>query len=370
VVDSPVVQPSVIGSDVELAEQAPKDREVPEREQPKERLYELDLFRFLAAVAVVFYHLLYIGALVDRAPSFPGASEVSRYGYLGVDFFFMLSGFVIIMSVSGRTATKFWKARVVRLFPAYWAAIGVTTLVLGLFSRWPSAKQLLANLTMLQDFLGVEDLDGSYWSLAVELRFYLLIGLVIAVRQIDRIEFLIAGWLGVVALDTVVSLPTWIGEPLITEWAQYFIAGITFALIRSDALVTRFRVSILTVAYLVALLYAEVWTTHLTSTHGNDFDPFVAWAAITMFFAMLAVVALRGFVALRKPRYAILGAVSYPLYLIHQEVGYAVFGNLGMNRWAEFAVTCAVVGSIALLITRFIEPPAARCLRIALQRRH
>ena len=71
-----------------------------------ERLQILDLLRFLAAMSVVFYHMTYRPAFLGGDPSshFPVVQAISRFGFLGVELFFLISGFVILWSASGRTA--------------------------------------------------------------------------------------------------------------------------------------------------------------------------------------------------------------------------------------------------------------------------
>ena len=65
------------------------------------RFYILDASRFLAAVAVVLFHYLFLGWSGGHVDSvkFESAGEVFKYGYLGVQFFFLISGFVIFMSI-------------------------------------------------------------------------------------------------------------------------------------------------------------------------------------------------------------------------------------------------------------------------------
>ena len=64
------------------------------------RIYQIDLFRFIAAVCVVLYHYLFRGWAADNMSdlSFNKIGHFFKYGYLGVNLFFIISGFVIILS--------------------------------------------------------------------------------------------------------------------------------------------------------------------------------------------------------------------------------------------------------------------------------
>ena len=108
---------------------------IPHNQAPpraKHRLEVLDGIRFLAAAYVVVFHF----AAGDRG-SWHGPSRVlfaplftvASYGWLGVELFFMISGFVICLSAWGKTIGQFAVSRFVRLYPAYWFAILLTTAV-------------------------------------------------------------------------------------------------------------------------------------------------------------------------------------------------------------------------------------------------
>jgi peptidoglycan/LPS O-acetylase OafA/YrhL len=145
-----------------------------------DRLYEIDLLRFLAASAVLLYHWSFAGAAREpwTVMQYPLISPFARYGYLGVDLFFIISGFVVLMSAMGSTPKRFFISRVVRLYPAFWVCCLLTftvAMLIGAPRFHVPAKHLLVNLTMMQGFLDVPHVDGVYWSLAVELKFYFLI---------------------------------------------------------------------------------------------------------------------------------------------------------------------------------------------------
>src|SRR5689334_8689300 len=139
------------------------------------RFPELDLVRFLAACGVMLFHYTYLGPQNHSWPgSFPFLGQIFKYGYLGVDVFFILSGFVILLTAYDKDAITFTAARFVRLYPAYWICVTLTALAILLTGTHHNAVtlwQYLANLTMVHGFAGIRDVSGVYWTLAVELQF-------------------------------------------------------------------------------------------------------------------------------------------------------------------------------------------------------
>src|ERR1051325_598311 len=91
------------------------------------RFPELDLLRFIAACGVMLFHYTYFGPQHHTWPgSFPILSQISKYGFLGVDVFFILSGFVILLTAYEKDAIAFTVARMIRLYPAYWICVTLT----------------------------------------------------------------------------------------------------------------------------------------------------------------------------------------------------------------------------------------------------
>jgi peptidoglycan/LPS O-acetylase OafA/YrhL len=82
----------------------------------------LDLARFVAALLVVFFHWCFLFNIADPAVQYKPWLELepyARYGYLGVNLFFLISGFLIVQSAYLKTPGHFLRARVTRLYPAY-----------------------------------------------------------------------------------------------------------------------------------------------------------------------------------------------------------------------------------------------------------
>jgi peptidoglycan/LPS O-acetylase OafA/YrhL len=171
------------------------------------RFYEIDLLRFLAALSVVFFHYGFRGYAADNMTTMPylWAAPFTKYGYLGVHLFFIISGFVILMTASSESARAFMVSRIVRLYPAFWVCCTITFLAilfLGGTRYSASWRQYTINMTMLNNMFGVESIDGVYWSLFVEIKFYCLVLLALLMGQISNVKELLGIWLAAALIMT------------------------------------------------------------------------------------------------------------------------------------------------------------------------
>lgn len=207
------------------------------------RFYEIDLLRFLSAFFVVVFHYTYTGYMEGFAPiaDFPVLREYTRYAYMGINFFFVISGFVIFMSVESTSSKKFLASRFTRLFPAYWTALLITTvtiLLIGDDKFSISIPQFIANLTMVNTLFGQNPIESAYWTLFIELQFYLLVFVVLLFNGLKHFIHVLAGILIVstVALYFPWARDTnmWIG--IFPHWSGYFAAGGIFYLIKRDGI--------------------------------------------------------------------------------------------------------------------------------------
>ena len=152
------------------------------------RVVAIDALRGLAALGVMFYH--YVGLIGSRNVPVSKVGgffcKLAGYGYLGVPVFFVLSGYVIAMtaarySFDPRTGSRFLLRRLVRLAPPYWALVLLTFITiltgnsLGFFKTTTvTTAQLSAHLIYGQNLLGFPSLDVAYWTLCLEVQFYLV----------------------------------------------------------------------------------------------------------------------------------------------------------------------------------------------------
>lgn len=138
----------------------------------------LQMLRGLAATLVVLFHLQ-AASLAEGLD--PGVLRWFMGGEVGVDVFFVLSGFVIFHTTLGRTgqgATWFLRQRFWRIVPPYWTALGMTLLALagqalmiGDWSAWPSAWEIVVSIFLLPL---PDQVMAIAWTLSVEGLFYLL----------------------------------------------------------------------------------------------------------------------------------------------------------------------------------------------------
>ena len=165
---------------------------------PKDRINEIDLLRFLAVMAVVIFHYAFRGYASDGMSIMPyPLAPLAKYGYFGVHLFFLISGFVILMTASNGSLRQFFVSRFARLYPAFWACCTITfiaTALIGAPRYTASIGQYLVNMTMMSDFLHVGSIDGVYWSLFVELRFYAFIAVLLMIGKIRKAELFLAIW--------------------------------------------------------------------------------------------------------------------------------------------------------------------------------
>lgn len=295
------------------------------------RVNEIDLLRFLAAIAVVLYHYAFRGYSSGNLTvmSYPSLAPVARYGYLGVELFFIISGFVILMTAANGSLRSFAVSRMVRLYPAYWACCTITFLVIlaiGAPRFTASLKQYLVNMTMLNSFLRVPSIDGAYWSLAVEMRFYALVAVVLAIRKIAHAEKFLVAWLIIsIGLETLPLPPQKILRFfLILEYSPYFIAGAAYFLIWSNGLSIT-RACVILGSWGLAIFQSIQGLPILERELNNKLNGYVVCAIISSFFVIMLLVSLRKTGSFGEKRWPIAGALTYPLYLLHQNIGYSIF---------------------------------------------
>lgn len=322
------------------------------------RLTQIDGLRAIAALGVVAFHYTtrFDQLFLHVAPThveFP-------YGYLGVNLFFAISGFVIFMTLDRiRAPLDFVVSRFTRLFPSYWAAVVITWLLVsavGLPAYEVSWKSALFNLTMLQAFFSVPDVDGVYWSLQIELLFYIWM---LALWVTGALRFSIsvcAGWLSVAILATMaervfnVRAPYAVTYFLLLDWIPWFAMGmIVFLTLKEKTFKTK-HAAVLLLAWLAIATKSQV--------------PALIAAPLT--FALLYGASRSRLRLLAWRPLVFFGVISYPLYLVHEKIGWLIIlkGEAFLPwPWLSIALAFICSVSLAIMLHKFVEGPSSKTIR-------
>ena len=333
------------------------------------RIYQIDLFRFIAALGVVLFHYLFRGwALGDNRCNinFNEIGHFFKYGYLGVDLFFIISGFVIVLSIKHNSISKFVISRLSRLYPIYWICVFLTFLAIKLYGSpqyHATLKQLFFNMSMFQNYMGVKNIDGVYWTLFVEMKFYIfIIGTYLILKKNLKITIdqLIFFWLFI----SLIYIPfndllvfKILNYFLILTWSSYFIAGIIFYQIYKRGLSYKYLI-LISIAFALSIYHSFIKTIHLESTYNTSFSPIVAGIVIFVFYILMLLVTTNKMKSINSHKLIKLGMLTYPLYLIHQNIGYIALNNLGdySNKYLlVFAIILAMI-IISYILSAFYEP--------------
>ncbi|WP_327289099.1 acyltransferase family protein [Streptomyces sp. NBC_01198] len=356
--------------------------EPPAKVRPRGRLRALDGLRLVAALMVAFYHYAGQDGIVagswGRTPRdiWPQASSMFNYGCLGVELFFVISGFVICMSGWGRTVKDFTISRITRLYPAYWAALIISTVVYVLadYQRIPNTD-LLVNFSMFQMPLGAHRVLGVCWTLWAEMRFYILFALVVVWPGASRKRVLLfcGLWMLAAVYADSSSASSFIKVALMPEYAPYFIGGMGLYLIYRfghDAV----SWGVVIAAFLIGQRYAVAANTvgrHVHVFHHRT--PMGVTLVVFLSFVAVAAVTLVPRIAAVNWRWlTTAGILTYPFYLIHEHVGWVTIDQFvhhtSLPDNVILPLTILVMLGVAWLVHLSVERTLAPRLKRVLNR--
>ncbi|EIK46724.1 Lct55 [Cellvibrio sp. BR] len=327
------------------------------------RLQALDLLRFIAALAVVLYHYT-----AQPNPTFPQIAQFTQFGYLGVPLFFMISGFVIAASAERRSPLIFMISRAARLYPAFW--IGVlftTTIMFALGASTPSTTDILLNLTMLNDYVGVNNIDGVYWTLQVELKFYGCIFLLMIFRLFTRYSLWLPIWLAITLSYLLFGQPSKMGWVINPGYSCYFISGICLYLLWNQK-----HTPVTNATLIISSLLCSYQSYHQAAGFMHSSEPYewvIAAIIAGIFHGFFLLIALSKFTLSPLNIYTILGGLTYPLYLLHNHAGKLLIDRLKPLLSESIAIffTTLLMLALSYLIYRFIEPQGARFFKTSFE---
>lgn len=323
------------------------------------RFPALDGLRAIAAVMVVFQH-------------YGGKTWQPMSGWLGVDLFFVLSGFLITTlalreeSRKGRVSLRdFYIRRVFRLMPVYYVVLGATALIYYWRGEWVTGaldEVLPYYLTFNNEYIAGGHIFGHSWTLAVEQKFYLvwpLLAFAAGVLPLRKRLGIVFGAIALLVAAMTVPFYTW-GTPSYIVILMGCVMAIVlhdprgFALLRG---LTRPWLGYVFGALLLAVQFSALKQIELT---GGETSVIISYGLVMCLLlpSMLGGGGLVRFFSTRPMRFV--GERSYSLYLVQQIAAIVLMATFPMFR-IERTFTAIVVTVVAILMAdllfRHVEQP-------------
>ena len=309
----------------------------------RHRIGVINALRGFAALAVAWGHF------VSGQGKYLGLS--GKYGYLGVDIFFVISGFVIPWSLYRSRYVlgdypRFLLKRNVRLYPPYLASIAIsilaTNFILVPLFHIPhmtvTGRDLLLHFAYLNDFFHVKWVNVVYWTLAIEFQWYLLVGLMMPLLASRRPGARFAATIAMVLPYYVVY---W--DRLVFHYLPVFLVGV---------FVFQYRARIIKLREMLGLIAVMVLVTYRIS----------GWLVPAVAIPTGLLIAFSTF---DHPVADRVGDISYSLYLLHLPIGVSVIGCL--SHWLPYSgyyigvldlIGIAASMWAASIMYRFVEKPS------------
>ncbi|HFC9253834.1 acyltransferase family protein [Enterococcus faecium] len=324
---------------------------------------ELNWLRGFAALIVMLFH--YTQRYTELFTSNIDFFVRITWGAAAVNVFFILSGFLGIYSLNTKDSVlKYLKKKIHRLYPVYWMCLLISVLFQFFFmdNRFVGWKVLLINFTMFQDFIGVPSVDGAYWTLAYELRFYIFIGVVLFMKKTNKIKLLTIMWVIFSAIISILEYDTNIfriidklfNYVLMPNFCSSFSSGIFLYYILCN------KRDFISKGGLIMSLILSYFT--------QSFQNFICLVVVVII--MFVIINIRNNSSNKYLRVintldkgplrwlSFISIISFPLYLIHQYVGYCILillENIGFRSEWILLVPIVVSITIAYFVHNFVE---------------
>lgn len=357
----------------------------------------LDGLRLAAALIVLLYHFLFLSwteapgdagirdlvglGTAGSPPIFSALVPVTSAGWVGVEVFFVISGFVITMSAHGKRAGAFALGRFARLFPALLAFSLLACLVVSLTGVLPVHEAMMRTARSVVLFPKGPWIDGAIWTLVAELVFYVLIWAVLLLRQESLLPLLTRlAVTAQVVLWGAVTLSPLSGHDLSALAGSYplrvtlistgcfFLLGMLAYEAWANGL-NAGRALWIAAAFACCIASLDAMAAHaIASTRfaQGSAAPILLWCAA---MAVAAIGIARESQAPAAPAVQAwmrqIGLLTYPLYLVHQISGGWLLGRAyaaGVAPAQAVGLTTIACLAISLVFATRIERPARRAI--------
>lgn len=350
-----------------------------------DRYVGIDLVRVFAAAIVALFHLAYWPWVRPKATIAPILTELHfddlfsaffSFGWVGVNIFFVISGFAIAASISrAKSPVDFAWRRVLRLLPAVLVCAPITAVLALSFSLWPTTV-VMERLFRAVFFVPFGPyIDGQYWTLGVELAFYTLVCIILAVRS-SAIETVLVT-LGIAISLAWIGSSVWAGDVhhpfagLSGRWRQLFllhhapqftIGALMFFM------VTDRRQVLLRAGTIAICATASILVIYDRASRGGADGAAIVWVISCAMIFLSAVYdrQIRNKIGPFAPVIVKAGRATYPFYLLHNIVGaYLMLGAAlcGLNSYWSLTFSLLAISCFSAAIAGYLEPRIKTALR-------
>jgi len=367
----------------------------------RDHLYALDVLRFCAAFAVMVFHFCFyswasngasIAIMFDAAARYETLAPFTWFGWVGVQIFFVISGFVIANSAHGAAPSAFLKGRLLRLYPAAWMCAGVSLAAWMFIAHRPLAQELDDFTRSVTLWITGPWIDDVYWSLAVEIVFYALVFGVLVARRIvslAAIPWLLTALCVVhdvffgalrqftesVLGERLFGWIDWRHDILLMQHGAFFAIGIWLWML-SRGRMNGIRFVGLAIAFAAGLLEIIARVRSMPQEVAYE-GAMSVWPPIALWLAgvgLVVAVALRPHwlrVEHAGARRALkrIGLMTYPLFLAHSEAGAGLLRVLitsGLDTRVALALSMLAALVFAYTVSASAEVAIRRLLGAAL----
>ncbi len=338
--------------------------------KPANRYENIDALRAIAALAVVVQH--FFGDIIHEATNqqgisyFVAISSVTYFdaGRFGVVLFFLISGFVVPFSIKGSSPLhRFAVSRFFRLFPAMWLALFCLAMASVMHGQWPSLPTFLANMTMVPAAFRQPWMSGAYWTLTIEILFYVLSAGLFALGFLYRPLVIALFALLLVAATAVPILLRSVDISMPVQYLSLHVSFLYLGLLLRMTLVDKLPGAL--IGSISVLLAQAVVLLPIGEFSLSRQDGFFLVGTLPILISYLA--ALCVFVVSVKtgaPSNAVLsrlGALSYSIYLFHGVPALMVFALFPLTgTGVDFAIGAGslfVTLILSVIVYDYLEKP-------------
>lgn len=330
------------------------------------RYLMVDSLRGIAALAVVFLHLTWAAFRgFENSPVISDILDVAKWGFLGVPIFFVISGFVIAATLKQRAVNftytgKFIAKRAIRLDPPYWLSIAldisllvIAINVFGMAGELPSASAVFAHLFYAQELLGIPHIGVMYWTLCLEVQFYIFLCLTFLAANKLKSAHLPAVVIAVTALASLAISSGYVRNPIpglfLSHWYLFVLGAVCYW-----TTISRQVSGIFFFAYIALCIAAYPAQSKLNFDTG--LGTIVALATALLLFAAVHRDKMSSWLNNRVLLY--FGSISYSLYLFHSIVGErfiallqeVLLPKLGLQIQSSLYALALFVGAFAVSV--------------------